>query len=216
MTSPQDVVGRLIEVPLSEIEPGTLASAAAYRAAGLIPLLAFAARDADLRGVELFDPGVASVIDEGRSAIVAGIWENRRTLPRIIEAFEGFQFAEYGGWLESLPTVSTALGFDLGVREDKRREFWLAVDRTFSETRARLLDVGELRNVLSVDIFRIGGVESGWAVLSLFNWTRFAGETANIVGGLTVAAAGISSSAILLVPAGVLLICAACLKQMAE
>lgn len=215
MTTPNEVVARLGEISVAEIEPDALGSADVYRAASLIPLFAFAARDAELRGLASADPGVASIIDAGRSAVVAGVWENQEIVPRMLSAFEGFSFSENSGWIEALPMMRTGLEFDLGVSDEKRQQFWIAIDETFAGSRASLFDPDALQAILAVDIFGIGGVGAEWAVLSPFNWTQFAGETATIVGGLTVAAAGISTNAVLLLPAGVLLICGASLKQLA-
>lgn len=216
MAGPDEVISRMMEVPLGEVTPGALDSAEVCRAAILIPLFAFAARRAELVGVQWTDPRAATVVEVGRSAIVAGAWENRTVFTGIIDAFQGFRFAAHRGWLESQPAVRAALCLDLGVPDGKRRQFWRAVDDVFSETRSRLLDGGQLQHVLSVDVYGAGGIDADWALLSPFNWTKFASDATTITGGLTVAAAGMSSSAILLVPAGVLLICGACLKQLAE
>lgn len=216
MADPGEVVARLLDVPLAELRPDGLLVPELYRAASLMPWIALAARDAELRGVEWSDPGMLSILEAGRVATVAGVRENRDVIASVLAAFDGFQMVEHRSWIESLPGVRSALGFDLGVDEEKRIAFWGAVDGLMAHSPVRITDPDELQNLFVIDGFSSGGVHAAWAVLSPFNWTQFASDTAQICGVVALGAASATQTPFLLLPAGILMAAGAALKQMVE
>lgn len=218
MARPSDLAKRLADVQLSEID--TQAASDLFRGVSLLPLYAIAAREAhhvknaegEARAEDRFRETARAV----RPVAADLISRNKYVLPRIVEAFEGFAFAEHSSWLAGVPTIRTGMLFELGVSSEKQTSCWEFVGKTFGESGARFGNADELASLMQIEMFQKEAIEPGWAVLSPFNWTKFAGETAIALGSLEVAAAAIVGNIYLLIPAGVLLIGGACLKQLGE